>query len=366
MPSSFSPNPPARRKNWARPVLTAIFALLVCLGVVFYWRPLWVIDEATRALLCLAGFNSESVQLGPYRIHFYAGGRGNPLVLVHGLGGKAENWAAMMPPLSRHGYRVYAPDLLGFGRSDRPDVNYSIALQTDVLLQFFDSQHLTRADLGGWSMGGWVVLKFALAHPERVRRVVVYDSAGVYFKPQFDPTLFRSATLEQAKQLLALLTPQASRIPRFVARDLIREVRPRAWVVDRSMQSMQAGADLLNGQLQSLQVPVLIVWGKQDVLLPLPAARRYNVRYPGRLWRYLTAAVIWRRRSAAIASLPRHFTSSRPNLRCRPLGASFHSERTSGGQPTPPLQLGSDEPAGCPLATGTVRASSLADAALCG
>jgi pimeloyl-ACP methyl ester carboxylesterase len=267
MPSYFSPDPPARRMLCR--VLAVVLALLISLGGVFYWRPLWVVDEATRALLRLAGLNSESLQLGPYRIHYYTGGRGKPLVLVHGLGGKAENWAAMMPSLSRHGYRVYAPDLLGFGRSDRPDVNYSIALQAEVLLQFFDSQHLTRADLGGWSMGGWVVLKFALAHPERVRRVVVYDSAGIYFKPQFDPALFRPTTVNQAEQLLALLTPQASGIPRFVLHDLIRAGRPTAWVVDRSIKSMQAGADLLNGQLQSLQVPVLIVWGKQDVLLPL-------------------------------------------------------------------------------------------------
>ena len=269
MPSSLSPIRPLRRRRWLRRVLTAVLALLVCLGGVFYRRPLWVVDEATRALLRLAGFRSENVQLGPYRIHYLAGGQGTPLVLVHGLGGKAENWAAMMPSLSRHGHRVYALDLLGFGRSDRPDVDYSIALQADVLLQFFESQQLTRADLGGWSMGGWVALKFALAHPDRVRRVVVYDSAGIYFKPRFDPALFRPTTVEQAQQFLALLTPQASRIPRFVVHDLIREVRPTAWVVDRSMKSMQAGGDLLNGKLQPLQAPILIVWGKQDVLVPL-------------------------------------------------------------------------------------------------
>ena len=285
------PNRSARTTRRLRRVLTAVLVLLVCLGGAFYWRPLWVIDEATNALLRLAGFKSENVQLGPYRIHYLAGGpppvgclrsggsatersepqggEGRPLVLVHGLGGKAQNFAPMMPSLSRHGYRVYALDLLGFGRSDRPDVDYSIALQADVLLQFFESQHLTRADLAGWSMGGWVVLKFALAHPNRVRRVVVYDSAGIYFKPRFDPALFHPTTVEETQQFLALLTPQASRIPRFVARDLIREAHPTAWVVDRSMKSMQAGADLLDGKLQTLQVPVLIVWGKQDVLLPL-------------------------------------------------------------------------------------------------
>jgi pimeloyl-ACP methyl ester carboxylesterase len=258
----------------------AVLVLLVCLGGVFYWRPLWVIDEVTRAWLRVAGVRSEYIQLGPYRIHYLVGGppsegsgpqgsRGKPLVLVHGLGGKAENWAPLMPAFIRHGYRVYALDLLGYGRSDRPDVDYSIALQAAVLHQFFERQNLTRADLGGWSMGGWVVLKFALAHPARVGRVVVYDSAGIYFKPSFDPALFHPATVEQVQQFLALLTPQASRIPRFVARDLIREARPTAWVVDRSMKSMQGGADLLNGQLQSVQAPVLVVWGKEDVLVPL-------------------------------------------------------------------------------------------------
>ena len=302
MPSSLSPNRHAQRRCRLRRVLTAVLALLVCLGGVFYWRPLWVIDEATRAGLRLAGFRSEYVQLGPYRIHYLAsglppagrlhprasstqpsgpqGGEGRPLVLVHGLGGKAENWAAMMPSLSRHGYRVYAPDLLGFGRSDRPDVDYSIALQAGILLQFLESQHLTRVDLAGWSMGGWVALKFALAHPRRLRRVVVYDSAGIFFRPRFDPALFCPATVEQAQQLLALLTPQASRIPRFVVRDLIREARPTAWVVDRAMKSMEAGGDVLNGQFQSLQVPVLIVWGKQDVLVPLSCGEEMHREMP--------------------------------------------------------------------------------------
>jgi pimeloyl-ACP methyl ester carboxylesterase len=269
MPASIGPNRPAKHLRWLRRLLTAVLVLVVCLGAVFYWRPLWVIDGATRARLRLAGVRSEYVQVGSHRIHYLAGGQGKPLVLVHGLGGKAENWAPQMPSFIRHGFRVYAPDLLGFGRSDQPDVDYSIALQAEVLNQFFDSQHIARADLGGWSMGGWVALKFTLAHPERVRRVFVEDSAGVDFRPDFDPALFHPRTTEQAERLLALLTPQAAIIPRFVARDMIREMRPTRWVVDRALKSMQAGGDILNGKLHDVQAPILIVWGKQDVLVPL-------------------------------------------------------------------------------------------------
>jgi triacylglycerol esterase/lipase EstA (alpha/beta hydrolase family) len=144
-----------KRRRWLGRALATAWVLVVCVGGVFYWRPWWVIDESMRAWLRLAGVRSEYVQLGSSRIHYLVGGRGKPLVLVHGLGAMAESWAGLMTALTRHGYRVYAIDLLGFGRSDRPNVDYSIALQVEILEQFFDSQNLPRADLGGWSMGGW-------------------------------------------------------------------------------------------------------------------------------------------------------------------------------------------------------------------
>jgi len=257
-----------------------LFAFVLCLGGVFYWRPLWVIDECTDAWLRLAGVRSEYVQLGSYRIHYLVGGRGQALVLVHGLDGRAENWAALMPALMRHGHRVYSLDLLGFGRSERPDVDYSIALQAEIVNQFFDSQKLPGADVGGWSMGGWVALKFALAHPERVRRIFVADSAGIYFKPPFDLKLFQPATVEQAQQLLALLTPQGGRIPRFVARDFLRRTQPMKWVVERATHSMLAGSDLLDNQLAELRVPVLIIWGKQDALIPVACGETMHRQIP--------------------------------------------------------------------------------------
>jgi pimeloyl-ACP methyl ester carboxylesterase len=185
-----------------------------------------------------------------------------------------------MIALARRGYQVYAMDLPGFGRSDRPDVDYSIAFQAKTLKQFFDTQNLGHADLGGWSMGGWVALKFTLDHPERVRRLFVVDSAGLTFKPPFDLALFQPATVDQAQQLLGLLTPQAARIPRFVARDLVRQMRPTGWVVQRALKSMMAGSDLLDGKLSAIRIPALIVWGKQDALIPLSCGKEMHFQIP--------------------------------------------------------------------------------------
>src|SRR5204863_3640946 len=97
----------------------------------------------------------------------------------------------------------------------------------------------------------------------------------------FDSNLFHPTTTEQVQQLLAWLTPQASRIPNFVARDIIRELRPTRWVVDRAMKSMHTGADLLDDKLQSVQAPVLIVWGEQDILIPMACGETMRQKIPG-------------------------------------------------------------------------------------
>ena len=279
-PPSPDGQPPEKVRRWRRYALAAAAVLAVCAGGVAYWRPWWLVDQTIRAWLRWAGFRSRYLRLDSCRVHYYVGGRGKPLVLVHGLGAKAETWAKVMIALMRRGYQVYAIDLPGFGRSDRPDVDYSIAFQAETLKQFFDSQNLVRVDLGGWSMGGWVALKFTLSHPERVRRVFVVDSAGLIFKPAFDLALFQPATVDQAQQLLRLLTPQAARIPRFVARDLVRQMSPTNWVVERALSSMLAGSDLLDGKLSAIQIPALFVWGKQDALIPLRCGEEMHCQMP--------------------------------------------------------------------------------------
>ena len=257
----------------------ALFVVLA-VGAAVYLRPLWVWSRLTRAWLFANGVSSEYVRVGPYRLHYFVGGKGRPLVLVHGLGGNAQDWAALIPTLKNHGFRVYAIDLLGYGRSDRPDVSYSIGLETEVFHEFLDSQCLQQPDLGGWSMGGWIVLNYTLDFPARVRRVFVLDSAGIRFKPSWSISLFSPATPQQVDQFMAILTPHAPHIPLFIAHDMIREMAKESWIVDRAYAAMTTGQDQLDGRLHGILQPVLILWGKQDVTTPLECGEEMHREMP--------------------------------------------------------------------------------------
>ncbi|HEV2961468.1 MAG TPA: alpha/beta hydrolase [Candidatus Angelobacter sp.] len=274
-----TPKKKSRRYLRYLKVLGVLAFLAIVLAGLFYMRPLLVTDSMQQASMWMHGIHRQNVQLGPYRIHYLVAGEGRPLVLVHGLGGRSENWLTMIPQFTARGFHVYALDLLGYGRSDKPDVDYSIAMQSDLLLQFLDSQGLQQPDIAGWSMGGWIAGKFAVDYPQRVRRVMLLDSAGLKYDAVNAPFL-RPKTPEELSRMMAVLTPHPQPIPAFFARDILRAMKDEDWVVGRSLQSMQTGKDILDGKLQNVKAPVLIVWGKQDVLTPLSIAEQMHKDMP--------------------------------------------------------------------------------------
>jgi len=174
-------------------LLCVVGALAVIAGVGFWVRPVSYISEATYVHEFFSGIENHSIQVAGYRVHYLADGPadGPVVVLIHGLGGEAEDWRNLTPYLTRAGFRVYRPDLPGFGRSERPaDFSYSVHDQAEVLVGFLDALGLKQVDLGGWSMGGWIVQVVAAKHPERVKTLILFDSAGIYEKPLWNAQLF--------------------------------------------------------------------------------------------------------------------------------------------------------------------------------
>ncbi len=113
------------------------------------------------------------------KICYYDVGSGPPLVLVHGIGGDADDWAFCLEALSSR-HRVLALDLLGFGRSDKPLINYTIEGFVEVLERFLGTLGIGRLSLLGGSLGGWISAAFALRFPGAVEKLVLVDAAGVW------------------------------------------------------------------------------------------------------------------------------------------------------------------------------------------
>jgi pimeloyl-ACP methyl ester carboxylesterase len=270
--------------KFALRVVAFVVLLVVAAGLVFYRYPLWVADQQIRFHLWREGVKSEYVDAGGYRLHYFEAapwnGGGTPLVLVHGLGARGEDWAAMIPALAAQGFHVYAPDLLGYGRSAKPDVDYSISLEEQTVVQFMQAVHVPRADVGGWSMGGWIVMKLAMDRPEMVNRLAIYDSAGVYFPASWEPELFTPSDVIGVTKLIGMLTPKPQPLPGFVAEAALRKLEANAWVIRRSMTAMTNGRDLLDFRLYKISQPMLIMWGAQDELIPVSVGESIHKSVP--------------------------------------------------------------------------------------
>lgn len=260
--------------------------LCLILAVAFFVRPVWVARQGTHFGLFLSRVQSNYVLTPEGRVHYYEAepripGGGIPLVLVHGLADRDESWAPMLKRLKRAGFHVYAPDLLGYGRSPKPqDADYSIDGEEKFVYDFIQSLGLQKTDIGGWSMGGWITLKFALDHPDVVDRVVVYDAAGMRFDAHSASTSFHPQTPDDIQQLFSRMEPDAKPLPAFVRRDILRAMQSEQWVIDKNMEAMDTGRDLVDTRLPSFAEPLLIVWGGDDHLIPLSVGERMHQLIP--------------------------------------------------------------------------------------
>ncbi len=263
--------PTARRARPSTLILILLAATLAGIGLLLA-RPLALYDLNTRAHLWAAGINDTYTTVDGHEIHYFVGGpgTGETVLLIHGVGSRAQDWSNLMPQFARAGYQVYAIDLLGYGKSERPaDASYSIAQETKVVEDFIAQKHMQRVNLVGWSMGGWIAARIAVERPQVVDRLVLCDSAGVRMGMGFGPDTFLPDTPKKLDTFYGLIMPNPVHFPEVIARDLIRRIQHNSWIVGRSVQSMMSGKDLTESELKGIKVPTLIVWGKQDHLIPV-------------------------------------------------------------------------------------------------
>ncbi len=229
---------------------------------------------------------SRFVEVDGLRIHYQETGTGQPVVMLHGTGPGASGWSnfRLTVPAFAGDHRVIVPDLPRYGRSSKIAIQGPrLTLLSGIILKFLDAIGVERADFIGNSMGGQIAMKLAIDHPGRVRRLVVIGSPPVrassmgpspaegirmiegYYKGS-GPSLDKMRAIIQA-----LVYDQ-----RFATEGVIQARYQDS--IDPEVLTANAGPlwerEHLEGQLERLEAPIMLIWGQDDRFAQLDIALR--------------------------------------------------------------------------------------------
>lgn len=240
-------------------------------------------------MMPLPRYEDRYVKVGGRNVRYWVEGEGPAVVLVHGLACSAEFWQYTVAPLSE-GHRVYALDLLGFGRSDKAIGEFSLPYGASFLADFIDAVGVERATLVGNSLGGVICAQFAVQFPERLERLILVGSAGFGRELQFFLRLWSVPILgSMTFSLYQRAFPVVKRLVFYDSSSIDREwVSAAAAMVrmpgakESSLRIVRLGVDMtgqrdelvrdLHLQLAHMTAPTLVIWGSHDPVVPVSHA----------------------------------------------------------------------------------------------
>ena len=246
----------------------------------------------------LPGLDERYAELKGVRMRYFVGGNGPPLLLVHGLGGAAANWTELVPLLTRR-HRLLVPDLPGHGGSSPLPAVAGLEPFADRVALVAEREAMLPAPVVGHSLGGLVVLRLALSRPDAVAALVLACAAGLSTGGFWGRQLMTAVATLRPGRLAARHRGWISRSPLlrrlvfgfvsvadpagltgeavegFLAAQLLHTDVRSAW---RALR-----ADDPRRELEAIRCPVLVLWGGDDVQLPLDDAFEYTRRLRARL-----------------------------------------------------------------------------------
>lgn len=230
---------------------------------------------------------AASIRTGDFTTNCHDLGEGRPVVLIHGSGPGVTgwaNWRLVIPELAK-GARVLAPDMVGFGYTERPaGIAYSRAVWIRQLLDLIDTLGLQKVDIVGNSFGGAIALAFAIRHPDRVGKLVLMGSAGLTFKVTdglaavwgYEPSL------EAMRGLLDIFA-----YDRTLVTDELAELRYQASIRPGFQEAFaqmfpkphQRWLDALGSdpaEISRVKHDTLIIHGRDDLVVPLDVSLKLH------------------------------------------------------------------------------------------
>lgn len=236
-----------------------------------------------------------------YRRAFFVAGSGPALLLLHGIGDRADTWQHLIPALARD-HTVIAPDFLGHGRSDKPRADYSVAAYANGMRDLLSVLEIERATVVGHSLGGGVAMQFAYQYPERCERLVLVATGGI---GRGVHPLLRLVSAPNADLILPLLRIPGARpfghavLAALAALDTdlgcdaeelraIFDALPDRTATQAFVRTLRAAVDWRGQVITMLDrcyltrgMPTLLIWGTRDAVVPFHHAKLAHAAMPG-------------------------------------------------------------------------------------
>ena len=255
-------------------------------------------------------FELKETSIHGHRVAYRMAGSGPPIVLIHGITSSSVMWEEVGPQLARD-HTVVAPDLLGHGQSAKPRGDYSMGAFASGIRDLVLSLELGPVTLVGHSLGGGVAMQFAYQFPERTARLALVSSGGLGRSVH---GLLRAATLPGSELVLPLLAGRRvldagrtvgrglGRLGLQLGHDAVEMARGHASLGDSEtrsafVQTLRASVDVTGQRVQALdrlylaeELPLLIVWGARDRIIPPGHGRRAHRLVPGSRFELFEAA----------------------------------------------------------------------------
>jgi len=222
---------------------------------------------------------------GTTKIHYQDRGSGPVLLLLHGLGSSSLDWEYQYPHFEEH-YRIIAPDLRGFGQSDKPDEPYFVTRQAEDMVALLDHLKISEVALLGFSMGGAIAFQLAASQPHRIRQLIIVNSSTSFVADHWRKHL----EVFIRKNVIRLLgVPQLAKL-------IARRLFPAEDQGDLRMKTIErygsnqkeaylhaidglVGWELTEDQLQQLTMPTLVIAAEHDYT-PLAEKQSYCAKLP--------------------------------------------------------------------------------------
>lgn len=201
------------------------------------------------------------------------------LVLVHGLGASCERWEHVLP-IFKNNFRVIVPDLIGFGQSDKPTVDYTIDFFSEFLEKFLKSLGVDKTSIIGSSLGGQIAAEFASVHPNIIEKLILVSPSGIMKQSTFALDAYIMAALYpnelSAKNAFETMDASGKEIPKttitkFVTRMKLHNAK---FAFMSTLLGLKNSESIIN-KLKNITSPTLIVWGADDPVIPIKFANDF-------------------------------------------------------------------------------------------